>query len=417
MMSEPYIFPANFLWGVAGAAHQIEGNNTNCDCWLLEHIPDSPYVESSGDACDHYHRYEDDIALIASLGFNTYRFSIEWARIEPEEGEFSTAVLEHYRRMLAACHEHHLTPIVTYHHFTSPRWFAAKGGWEVLENAGLFARYCERATAYLGDLIAGACTLNEPNVGMLIQQLGFAPPDEQLLNSPSRKAAAKAVGSDLFSAFPACCRQFPVRDTFLKAHRMAYDAIKSGPGDFPVGMTLAMSEHQAEPGGEAVRDRMQHEIDDVYLDVARGDDFIGVQTYTRSRYGAQGVLPSEAGVETTQMGYEFWPEALEATIRYAAQYTGLPVIVTENGIGTEDDSRRIEYVRRALQGVQHCLEDGLEVRGYCYWSIFDNFEWTFGYRPKFGLIEVDRQTQKRTPKPSATWLGEIARKGTLATTT
>ena len=134
-MPEQLSFPSGFWWGTAGAAHQIEGGNVNSNSWVLEHVPGSPFVESSGDACDHYHRYPQDIALIAALGFNTYRFSIEWARIEPEEGEFSIAALDHYRRMLAACHEHHLTPMVTYHHFTSPRWFAAQGGWEVLDNA------------------------------------------------------------------------------------------------------------------------------------------------------------------------------------------------------------------------------------------------------------------------------------------
>jgi beta-glucosidase len=405
-------FPAGFLWGTAGAAHQIEGNNVNCDSWLLEHIPGSPFVEPSGDACDHYHRYPDDIALIASLGFNTYRFSIEWARIEPEEGEFSNAELEHYRRMLAACHEHNLTPIVTYHHFTSPRWFAAQGGWEVLANADLFARYCERATAHLGDLIGAACTLNEPNVGLLIQHMGYMPPDEELRSAPYRAAAAKAVGSSTFAAFPNC-QQGPARDTFLKGHRLAVEAIKSGPGDFPVGLTLAMSDHQAVPGGEAVRDRARRAVDDVFLDVARDDDFIGVQTYSRTRFGPDGVLPPEEGVEVTQMGYEFWPEALEATIRYATEYTGRPALVTENGIGTEDDTRRIEYVRRALHGVYRCLQDGIDVRGYCYWSIFDNFEWSHGYRPKFGLIAVDRATQVRALKPSATWLGNIARANAL----
>jgi beta-glucosidase len=397
---------------VAGAAHQVEGNNINSDAWVLEHVPGSPYVEPSGDACDHYHRYPQDIALIASLGFNTYRFSIEWARIEPEEGEFSYAALEHYRRMLAACHEHQLTPVVTYHHFTSPRWFAAKGGWEVLANADYFARYCGRATAHLGDLIGAGCTLNEPNVGLLIQQMGHLPPDDVLANAPFRSAAARAVGSDTFAAFPNC-RQAPARDTFLKAHRLAFDAIKAGPGEFPVGMTLAMADHQAVPGGEAARDRMRGAVDDVFLDSARPDDFIGVQTYTRMRHGAEGALPPEEGVERTQMGYEFWPEAMENTIRYAASYTGRPVLVTENGIGTEDDTRRIEYVRRALAGVGRCLRDGIDVRGYCYWSVFDNFEWSLGYRPKFGLIAVDRTTQERRVKPSANWLGDIARANRL----
>jgi beta-glucosidase len=159
-------FPRGFLWGTATAAHQVEGNNVYNDNWLLEHVPGTIYAEPSGDACDHYHRYAEDIALLAELGFNMYRFSIEWARIEPEEGEFSRASLE-YRRMLATCHEHGLTPMVTFHHFTSPRWLIAAGGWEDEDTPDKFARYCEHATRHLGDLIGGACTLNEPNIALV----------------------------------------------------------------------------------------------------------------------------------------------------------------------------------------------------------------------------------------------------------
>lgn len=412
-MSNTRTFPTGFLWGLAGAGHQIEGGNVNSESWLLEHTPGSPYTEPSGDTCDHYHRYPQDIALLASLGFNTYRFSLEWSRIEPEEGEFSVAALDHYRRMLAVCHEHNLTPIVTYNHMTVPRWFAAKGGWEVIENATLFARYCARATAHLGDLIGAACTVNEPNLGLLLQKMGILPPDNVIVSAPFRLAAAKVAGSDTFVSFPNCCQQALTRDTYLKAHTLAVEAIKSGRGSFPVGLTLAMTDHQAVPGGETVRDLARREIEDVFLDVARADDFIGVQTYTRGRYNAEGGLPPEEGVERTQMGYEFWPEALEATIRYTAAYTGRPVIVTENGIGTADDTRRLEFVRRALEGVHRCLADGIDVRGYCYWSIFDNFEWALGYRPQFGMIAVDRTTQERTVKPSAHFLGSVARANAL----
>jgi beta-glucosidase len=234
------------------------------------------------------------------------------------------------------------------------------------------------------------------------------PPDAVLANAPYRAAAARAVGSDQFASFPHC-QQKLARDTFIKAHRLAVTAIKSTRGNFPVGMTLAMADHQAVPGGEARRDQFRATVDDVFLDAACDDDFIGVQTYTRDRMGPDGPLPPEEGARRTQMGYEFWPEALEATIRYAAGYTGKPVLVTENGIGTENDADRIEYIDRALRGVHRCLQDGIEVRGYCYWSIFDNFEWGMGYRPKFGLIAVDRVTQKRTLKPSAEWLGRVAR--------
>ena len=166
-----FSFPESFLWGAATAAHQVEGNNINSESWVLEHLPGTFYAEPSGDACDAYHRYAEDIALLASLGFNAYRFSVEWARIEPEEGEFSFAALEHYRRVLTTCHEHGLKPVVTYHHFTSPRWLMRCGGWVDAKTPDRFARYCERVTRHLGDLISAACTLNEPNLALVLEKL------------------------------------------------------------------------------------------------------------------------------------------------------------------------------------------------------------------------------------------------------
>jgi beta-glucosidase len=403
-------FPRGFLWGTATAAHQVEGNNVYNDNWLLEHVPGTIYVEPSGDACDHYHRYSEDIALLAELGFNMYRFSIEWARIEPEEGEFSRASLEHYRRMLATCHEHGLTPMVTFHHFTSPRWLIASGGWEGKDTPDRFARYCEHATQYLGDLIGAACTLNEPNIALLLTKSGIVPPPDPQRPAPWQLAAANALGitPDQLVPFVFAASGQAV-ETILAAHRQAVEAIKAGPGDFPVGLTLALQDIQAGEGGEKLAAQMRRAINDVYLENLRDDDFVGVQTYSRMRFGPTTPLPPEEGVELTQMRYEFWPEALEAAIRYAADMTGIPVIVTENGLATTDDTRRIEYIDRALRGVVNCLKDGLDVRGYTYWSAFDNFEWMQGYRPTFGLIAVDRKTQTRTVKPSARWLGAVAR--------
>lgn len=409
-MSTKYEFPKGFLWGTATAAHQVEGNNINSDVWVMEHVPETPYVEPSGDACDHYHRYRSDIALLAELGFSSYRFSIEWARIEPEEGEFSNAILEHYRDMLRACHEHGITPIVTYHHFSSPRWLIAAGGWENPDTPDKFARYCERATRYLGDLIGAACTINEANIASLIVEWGFAPTPRQLHKAVWWIAAAKVmdISPRRFSPFLYATSSKAI-EVILTAHRRAVEAIKSASGNFPVGITLALQDIQAGEGGEKRAARMNKKINDVYLDSLSGDDFVGVQSYSRVRSGPNGMLPPEEGVELTQMGYEFWPEALEATIRHAVARTNLPVIVTENGIGTADDTRRIKYVRRALSGVINCLNDGLDIRGYTYWSAFDNYEWSLGYRPTFGLIAVDRETQERTVKPSARWLGAIAR--------
>jgi beta-glucosidase len=386
-------FPAGFLWGTATAAHQVEGGNWNNDWWAWEHTPGSPCQEPSGDACDQYHRYAEDLDLLARHGFRAYRFSLEWSRIEPEDGEFSRAALEHYRRVCAACRERDLEPIVTFHHFTTPRWLAARGGWAERATAERFARFCGRAARHLGDLVARVCTLNEPNI---VADVGY----RWGLFPPGRR------DPDL---------RLRVNDVFIDAHHRAVAAMRDAGVRAPIGLTLAMQDYQAVDGGEAVRDRERRDMEDVYLEAARGDDFLGVQTYTRVRFGPDGLRSPEPGVRLTQMGYEFWPEALAACLRRAAVVApGVPLLVTENGIGTDDDAERIEYVERALRGVLACLADGLDVRGYVYWSLLDNFEWAFGYRPKFGLVAVDRTTQARHPKPSAAWLGAIARAGALA---
>jgi beta-glucosidase len=392
-------FPAGFVWGTATAAHQVEGGNWNNDWWAWEHFDQTPCAEPSGDAVDHWHRYEEDLDLLAGLGFNSYRFSLEWSRIEPEHGEWSRAALDHYRRVCAACRERGLAPIATFHHFTTPRWVAHRGGWEEPETADLFARYCARAADHIGDLVAWACTINEPNVVATMGYLaGVFPPGR------SDAALRRAVN-----------------DVLIDGHRKAVEAIRSARGSAPVGITLSMTDWQPvgaddeeTAGAEARLQRIRRSHEDVFLDATGGDDFIGVQTYSRARVGPAGDLGPAPGVETTQMGYEFWPEALEATIRRAHERTGLPVLVTENGIGTADDQRRIEYVRRALEGVGRCLADGLDVRGYIYWSTMDNFEWALGYMPTFGLVAVDRDTFERRPKPSAGWLGSVARANALA---
>jgi beta-glucosidase len=403
-------YPAGFYWGTATAAHQVEGGNTNSDFWLLEHVDGTPFVESSGDACDHYHRYPEDLDLLSSLGFNAYRFSIEWARVEPAPGEFSLAQLDHYRRMLAACHERGLTAAITLHHFSSPRWIAARGGWECGETAAAFARYCDRVADHLGDLIDLACTINEINLPVVLQQSGFLHSDESILHTPWRIAAARALGIEPegFSSFPFCVRGRS-RETLIAAHQLAVEVLRGGRGKYPVGMTLAMRDMQALPGGEELCARARYEAEDIYLEAARGDDFIGVQCYTRARFGPQGAVSADGSVPFTQMGYEFWPEGLEAAIRYANGKLGVPIIVTESGVATSDDAQRIEFIDRALAGVARCLGDGIDVRGYFYWSMLDNFEWLFGYGPKFGLFAVDRATQRRIAKPSAQWLGARAR--------
>ncbi len=403
-------FPKDFLWGSATAGHQVEGNNINTESWVLEHLPNTVYTEPSGDAVDHYHRYSEDIKLLSTLGFNSYRFSLEWARIEPEEGEFSYAELEHYRRMLIACHENNIQPMVTFHHFTSPRWLHRYGGWLDDKTAERFARYCEKATSYLGDLISVACTLNEPNISFVLKRiLPFS-----INEGPWWKTAASAFGvtPDRLGLY-----QFVgeprMWDVIYSAHRRASEILHAGPGDFPVGLTLALHDFHTIEGGEEKMLEIRRELADNFLERLGDDDFVGVQNYARMVIGPDGIVKPGADVAVNQMGEEIYPQALGGAIRHAAKTSGIPVYVTENGLSTEDDTQRVNYFDKAIQSMADSIQDGVDVRGYFAWSAFDNFEWVSGYGPKFGIIDVDRQTQKRTPKPSAYWLGEVARNNRL----
>jgi len=385
-------FPEGFLWGTATSSHQIEGGNVNNDWWKWEHAPGSGCAEVSGDACDSFHRWGDDVDLVAAMGLGAYRFSLEWSRIEPAEGEFSTAALDHYRRICSHLTERGIAPVVTFHHFTTPLWLAARGAWEAPDAPDRFARFVARTTAHLGDVIGWACTFNEPNViGVMGYTMGEFPP---------------GVKDDF-------ARHLAVNDTMVRAHRMAVEALRSGPGAFPVGLTLSMAELKAEEGGEAVRDVAEDVLENTFLRGTDGDDFVGVQCYTRMHFDSQGQAPDDPEIPQTQMGYEFWPQVVEYTVRRTAAFTGLPVVVTENGIGTDNDEDRIAYVSEALRGVRRCLDDGIDVRGYFVWSLMDNFEWAHGYGPKFGLHSVDRTTFERRPKPSALWFGEVARTNAL----
>jgi beta-glucosidase len=374
-----------FLWGAATSAYQVEGGNEANDWYDWETAEGSPCAEPCGIACDHVHRYAQDIALMASLGLNCYRFSLEWSRIEPAPGEFSSHWLDHYAAVSDCCRAHGLLAIVTFHHFTNPRWTP---GWTDPAMAALFTRYCRVAAESLGERIALAITINEPNIPALLgYELGLFPPGQ-------RDRAARLRASEVF----------------IEAHRASVAALRAALPGVPVGMALAMADWQALPGGEDQLDEFRRPREDVFLEATAGDDFVGVNTYTRHLIGPDGWVGNAPGVELTEAGYEFWPEALEATLRRAWQRTGgRPLIVTESGIATDDDARRIEYIDRAVAGMRRAMADDLDVRGFLYWSALDNFEWQMGFAQRFGLIAVDRSTQERTVKPSAGHFGALAR--------
>ena len=382
-------FPEGFLWGASTAAHQIEGNNVNSDWWQREHghLSGAPVESPSGDAADSYHRYREDMKLLADAGLNSYRFSIEWARIEPEEGAVSRALLDHYRRMVDTANELGLVPMVTLHHFTNPIWFARDGGWKNPASVDRFARYIEHALPVLEDVDL-VCTINEPNMMAVL-----ADPEEGF------PAIGLPKGNPL------------VTEHLIAAHRRAVPILRAA--GKRAGWSVATQAYQPEPGAEAVADEYGASRENIFLEASTGDDWVGVQAYTRTKIGMDGPLPIDDGAERTLTGWEYYPAAIEYGIRNSWKRNGgVPIYITENGIATDDDARRIDYTSGALEAIARTMTDGIDVRGYLHWSALDNYEWG-SFTPTFGLIGWDRRTFERFPKPSLAWLGSMARQSAL----
>ena len=392
--------PKGFLWGAAISAHQSEGNDVNSDSWLLENLPETVYKDPSGDACDSYHRYAQDFAIAQSIGLNCYRFGIEWARIEPEQGAFSQAALDHYARVIDSCRAHGLLPIVSYNHFTVPRWFAMRGGWEAADSADLFARYCERVTRAFGDRIGMASPFNEANIQLLVKVLrGLTTPESRAKRTRMIAAAARATDAPGFSSI-LFADPDRIDPHLLDAHAKAYQAIKAGPGDFPVGVTLTTQ--PVEPvGADSIAQQVEDTLYGHWWEAVNASDFVGVQAYFRLRVDANGLVQPPPGTPMTGAGYEYYPQALGGAVRLAARKTTKPIYITESGIAADDDARRTAWLDASIAEVRRCLADGIDVKSYIYWSLLDNFEWTKGYGQHFGLVSVDRQTFARKVKPSA----------------
>jgi beta-glucosidase len=402
-------FPKDFLWGASTSGYQIEGNATASDIWLLEQVKPSLYHESSGDACDFLHRWASDLDLLKQLGLNSFRLSFEWSRIEPEPGQFSAVYLDHYRRIVDGCLERGIIPVTTFNHFAAPRWFSAQNGWLHGDSANLFARYCDKVSAHMGDRLRYAVTINEPNIEHLLSWSNL-PPEVVPLKRAMRLAAAKAAGTEQFSAFTSILPEEldRFRDNLLAAHTAARAAIRSRDSTVKIGVSIALSDDQV-ISDVSLRDQKRREVYEPWLEIAKSDDFIGIQNYDRSVFGSAGLLPPPEGATLNQLGAEVYPASLANVVRYAHMSTGRPVLITEHGVATTDDTVRSRFIEEALRDLQRTTVEGVPVLGYMHWSLLDNFEWIFGYRPTFGLIAVDRKTQTRTPKPSARVLGQIAR--------
>ncbi|MEU4155198.1 family 1 glycosylhydrolase [Actinoplanes sp. NPDC026670] len=391
-----------FLWGVSGAGHQTEGDNSGSDTWYLEHVSPTVFAEPSGRACDSYARWQEDIGLAVGMGLNAYRFSVEWARVEPVPGVFDQAELDHYEAIVDHCLAQGLAPVVTFNHFTSPHWFAALGGWLNPDAPALFARYCDQVAARFADRIAVAVTLNEPNLARLLTWLDL-PPFIRDQERATLEAASHAAGVPRYRVSNVMLPEEmdAIADGMTAGHRAARAAIKAHRPDLPVGFSLAIVDDLVSGDDSSVRDRKRSEVYERWLDLAREDDFVGVQNYETILYNGDGAVPPPPGVPRNQMGSAIEPLSLAGAVRYAHAMTGRPVLVTEHGMATPDDTLRDAFLAPALEGLHRAMADGVPVLGYLHWTLLDNFEWIFGYAFHYGLHEVDRETFTRTPKPSA----------------
>jgi beta-glucosidase len=401
MMTE---FPPGFLWGASTAPHQIEGNNLNSDFWASEGR--MPGMERSGDACDSYHRYREDMQLLADAGLNAYRFGIEWARIEPVPGMISRAELAHYRRMIETALELGLTPVVTLHHFTSPLWFTQEGGWLGDRGVERFRAYAEAVSPIL-DGVEWVVTMNEPNMLAIMVGMARALQDDPHAADPWLSPTVDNEGARPKTPAP----DVKIGERLVEAHHAVRDLLRERTGA-KVGWTVANRAFVARPGAEEKKRELEYVWEDLYLEGSRGDDFVGVQSYSSQWVGPDGIEPHPQHPDNTLVGTAYRPDALAIAVRHTAEVTGgMPTLVTENGIATRDDTRRIAYTGEALEHLQAAIADGdgVDVRGYLHWSLLDNYEWGH-WAPTFGLVEVDRETFERRPKPSLAWLGETARR-------
>ncbi|MCL4495300.1 MAG: family 1 glycosylhydrolase [Firmicutes bacterium] len=381
------LWPQNttpFLWGVATSAHQVEGDTDNdwTEWENSEHV-----VEKSGNACLHYQKYADDLQLFSQIGVNAYRYSLEWSRIEPEPGQFNQNALDHYRAMTETVISHRMEPLITLHHFTLPKWFAKQGGFFQREAPRLFSRYVQKVLDTVGDLARFYVTINEPLVyAVMGYGNGQWPPGHQNLK-------------ELWQIVP----------KLLACHQEAYHRIKARRPGAMAGLAhhlMAFAPYDARSWLDRWNARLLHFLFNWrFIQWTRNtSDFIGVNYYTQQyAHHRQFLVPvahrPDAGL-LTDMGWEIHPNRLEDLL-IALKRFDKPLLITENGIATSDDSVRQQFLIDHLAAVSRAQNQGAMVRGYFYWSALDNFEWAEGYRPRFGLVRVDYETQKRTLRDSA----------------
>lgn len=406
-------FPKDFLWGASTASHQVEGGTVNqWSRWELEHaadlaagaekrlqsLPDwrdiKPLAENpenyvSGQGVDHYIRYQEDFDLIKELNLNSFRFGIEWSRLQPEQGAWNAEAIQHYHDYLDALNQRGITPMLNIWHWTMPTWFTDKGGFEKKENIQLFADYAKRVAEEYGDKVTYIITLNEPNVYASFGYINAEWP-------PQTKS---------YTTF------LRVYRNLAKAHNAAYDAMKAVNPALQLGVAAQLANIQAKRphnlvDGVATK-VMRYAWNWWFLNrVKRHQDFVGINYYFTDYYhGFNG--KDTPRVPLSDLGWYMEPEGLfPLLLRTWARYKK-PIIITENGVADRKDNYRQWWLEQTVIAMQRALSEGVDLRGYMHWSLLDNFEWAYGWWPKFGLIAVDREADmRRTPRPSALWFAQ-----------
>jgi beta-glucosidase len=396
-MASTFIFPKDFIWGTATSSYQTEGNITNNDWyeWEQNKKPDEEFPkEHCGIACDSYNRYEEDFDLAVKLNNNSIRISVEWARIQPSEDTFDQNEIEHYKKVLKAAKSRNLKTFVTLHHFTNPLWFSKKSGWANLRAPSHFEKYAKKCAEEFGDLIDVYLTINEPDVFAFQAYVkGIWPPNKE----------------DLFLPMM-------IQTNMARAHIKAYKAIKSV-GDYPVGVVKNIVWFEPAPGKYRFFDNIVSKVlyyvnDDLFLKpMSKYMDLIGLNYYFTTRL--KKLLLNNVDDVQSDLGWWVNPAGLEKVLLKLKRYN-LPIYITENGVADQIDRIRIKFIKDMLGSTARAMKQGVNVKGYFYWSLLDNYEWHQGYWPKFGLVYVDRNHNlERIPRESFYYYADICVNGRI----
>ena len=416
-------FPEKFLFGTAVASYQVEGGIYNNDWTIWENKSNSVCVEPCNEACKHYEMLDQDIELLKELGIKAFRFSIEWSRIEPTEGNYDNVAINHYVEKANKLISNKITPIITFHHFTTPEWLFNKGSWLNPNADEYFDKYVEKLMKNLPNEIEFFNTINEPGIFAFFGYFSTNKFPPGIANETKFIQASENI---------------------MSAHKKALKTIKKYNQNAKVGMTHALQEWE-DSDNNKLKAYLKYHLEDKFLDASIDDDFIGLQTYTIVRFpkniflkvfnalllniepirkyilpriiqifaGRNGAITSETRI--TKMGYEYRPEAVLYNLKRLNKiYPDKDIFITENGIATDNDDERIEFVTTVLKDVHNFQSEHKNVIGYLYWSLLDNFEWDLGYQMNFGLVEVNKETYERVPHRSASWFGNISSSNVLS---